>query len=276
MKKTLFAIMVSVMVSTPTMAADREIKHSLSLSNPDKVAKLEVSLSTGSIVVEGYDGKQIEVSAKVKNLMQVKSNDERHQSKTARSSEGLKKVENKAVYLEIEEDNNEVEIESLNRNQNIALTVKVPFNTNLEIDLHRGEDIKINNVRGEIEVSNHSGAITAVGVRGPIVAEAMRHDLVVVFDEFTTKKPSSLNVHRGNIDVTLPKQSKLTVEVKTYQGEIYSGLETEFKSVDIVEKNDSGRNKKVSFGGAMAATLNKGTQKLHINTFRGDIYLRNK
>lgn len=277
MKRNLFVLALSCVMSFPVFSAEREINHTIDLKDPNKPALLEVSLSTGSITVEGYEGKQIKVSAKVKVMRSVKEHDnERHQPKTSRSSEGLKKVVNSAVYFEIEEDGNQVEIESHNRNQNIDLVVSVPYNTKLELDLHRGEDIKINNVHGEIEVSNHAGPITALGVRGPIVAEAMRHDLVVEFDEFSLKKPSSLNVHRGNVDVTLPQQSQLTVEVKTYQGEIYSGLNTEFKSVDQVEKSDSGRNKKVSFGGAMAATLNKGTQKLHINTFRGDIYLRTK
>ena len=276
MKKFFIPLIAGLVFSTAAISKDREISHSVKLSDPKKPAQIEASLASGSIRVEGYKGSTVEIVAKIKEMKQVSDSNERTEEKTSRSSKGLKKISNKTIFLEIEEDDNEISIGSMNRNQNIELVLKVPFNSNLELGLHRGEDIVIKDVHGSIEVSNHSGPITATGIRGPIVAESMRHDMVVSFDKFSTGKPSSLNAHRGNIDVTLPEKSQLTIEVKTYQGEIYSGLNAEFASIDTVEKGDSEHEKRTSFGGAMAATLNKGNQKLLINTFRGDIYLRNK
>jgi len=276
MRKICALLLAACLLSPPLLAEERKINHSISLQEPAKPAHIEASLMNGSILVEGYDGKNVEISAVVKPLKLITAENTKAESSTTRPSKGLKKIANTAMYLELEKDGNEISIDSMNKNQNIALKIRVPFNSNLDLALHRGDAIEINNVHGSIEVGNHDGPITAKGIRGPIVAECLRHDLVVIFDQYDTSKPSSLNAHRGNIDVTLPKKSDVNIEIKTYQGEIYSGLDAEFKAVDTVDKDASEHEQRISFGGAMAAKLNKGTQQLLINTYRGDIFLRNK
>jgi len=115
----------------------------------------------------------------------------------------------------------------------------------------------------------------ATGIVGPIVAESGREDVIIVFKEFNTEKPSSLNAHRGNIDVSLPKKSKVMIEIKNYQGEIYSGIASKFESIEMVADGDPTSEHHVTvIGAAMVASLNGGTQKLLINTFRADVFVR--
>ena len=293
MKKYFVAIVVlltlNIVVLSSVQAKEKKVSHSLTLTNPDKAARLEVSLMHGKITVEGYKGKSIEIEAVVRELS--KETDEFWHERidvrvdTGRRDEtppkkpsikGLKKVEKTMVNLDIEERNNRVSIESHARRQDIELVLRVPFNTNVELELNRGNGIFVNNVHGSIEIESAAGPLSAKGVRGSIVAESSSSNITVIYDTFNLEKPSSLTVHRGNIDVTIPKKSSAQIEVKNYEGEIYSGLDTPFQSVDKIEKGKDGKRQQISIGGTMQAKVNGGKQKLLLNTYRGDIFVRTK
>lgn len=267
----------------------RTVSHNLELSDPSKPATIDISLMTGKITVEGYKGKTVKIEATVNDLEKVQEDDWEAkvstkvevkmygENNTQRpSTKGLKKIKQTNVNIDIEERKNRVSIESHNKRDNIQLVLKVPFNANLDLEVNRGNGIIVNNVHGTIEIESVRGSISAKGVRSSIVAESSRSDMTIVFDEFNLEKPSSLTVHRGNIDVTLPKKASTLIDVKNYEGEIFSGIEAEFKNVDKVEKGTSRGHQKISIGGSMQAKLNGGKQKLLLNTYRGDMFIRSK
>ena len=288
MKKKLMLVASLLVCSLSLTAKEQVFERSILLAKPDKPAKVEVMLMNGSITIEGYNGSKVEVLAKTKELQKVdkkntkdskksKEPKELKDSQTEKSKRGLKRVSNNALRLELESKGNSVSVNSINKKQHVDLIVKVPFNSDLEVHLIKGDEINISNVKGSIEARNIRGNIRAVGVTGPIIAESMGRELVVVFDKFDTTKPSSLNAHKGNIDVSFPKKSKLVVEVKNYMGEIYSGLDVDFVNVDNVEEASAGNSQTTTIvGGIMAAKVNGGTQKLMINSFKGDVFIRTK
>ena len=71
MKKQLILV-ASLFVCSLSLAAKEQVfERSISLANPAKPAKIEVMLMKGSITIEGYKGKKVEVIAKVKKLKKV-------------------------------------------------------------------------------------------------------------------------------------------------------------------------------------------------------------
>lgn len=285
MKNYLLAFATLLFVSCNLVAKERVYERSISLSQPDKLADIEVMLMNGSISVEGYKGNTIEILARVKSLDEVSEEDglkkvkvKANKTSLAKKDDprkGLTKVVNTGMQLEIEKSGNSLSIDTMNRKQYVELSLKVPFKSDLELQLHRGGDIDVKAVQGSLDIQNLRGAIKATGIVGPIVAESVRKDVVVVFKNFNTEKPSSLNAHRGNVDISVPKKSKVRIEIKSYQGEIYSGIDSKFESVDNVEEGDTNSDRNVTIvGGAMAASLNGGKQKLMINTFKGDVFVR--
>lgn len=293
MKKSMIRVPIMLLASAlwtlSAISAERNVNHSLELSDPSQPAMIDISLMNGKIRVEGYKGKKVEISATVKDLKKIKSNhwDEKvahevekemskHGSKTKPSIKGLKRVQKTNVNIEIEEYRNKVSIESHNIKDSIELVLKVPFNSSLELGVNRGEGIQINNVHGNIELESVLGPIIVKGVRGSIVAESSRSDMTIIFDEFNLAKPSSLTVHRGNIDVTLPKKASALIDVKNYEGEIYSGIDAVFKNNDKVEKGKSKGHQQITIGGSMQAKMNAGKQKLLLNTYRGDMFIRSQ
>jgi hypothetical protein len=274
MKNKLMLAASLLLCSLSLVAKEQVFERSIALADPEKPAKVEVMLMSGSITIEGYKGNKVEVFARTKELQKVEK-EKSSKNKDNQSKRGLKRITNDALRLELESRGNSVSVNSINRKQHIDVIVKVPFNSNLELNLMQGDEINISNVKGSIEARNIRGNIKAIGVTGPIIAESMGKELVVVFDNFDTTKPSSLNAHKGNVDVSFPKNSKLIVEVKNYQGEIYSGLDAEFVSTDTIEESGTNNNHRTTIvGGALAATVNGGSQKLMINSFKGDIFIR--
>ena len=279
------ALVFTALVSGFTYAQEKT--YSLSLSNPMEPAILDIEVHTGSVTVVGYDGKTIEITANVspvkdnpltkqqkKIKKQINRKMSQHQSSQTRSTEGLKVVKSSMLHLEIEEENNEVEITSETMNQHVDLVIKVPSKSSVSIELYQGGGIEIDNVHGELELESYQGGVNAKNVSGPIVAETYTQDIVIAFSDFNNNTPTSLTSHAGNIDISLASKIKANVNVQTFQGEIFSGLTTDFVASDEVQQKNKGDKQKVVIGGIMQAKVNGGGQDLSLITYMGNLYIR--
>ena len=280
MKKNLITTAITVLTLSSAMAYGVEKKYSLPLSDPSKPASLEIELYNGTVTIEGYNGKTVEIIADISDAKQdgklnkkMKPKLNKHGSKP-RSTEGLKVVNKSMMRLEIEEDDNEVEITSELMNQHVNLVVKVPMASSLDIEVYQGGDINIKNISGSIELESYQGSIIATGISGPIVAETAGTDIVVSFSDFDKANPSSLTSHTGNVDITLAKNVSANVNVQTYQGELYSGLTQEFIAVDEVKENKKSGKQKIVIGGILQAKVNGGGQDLSLISYSGNLYVR--
>jgi len=256
-----------------------EKSFSLPLSKPGEPVSIDIEVYRGSITLVGYKGDTIEISAKTsvfsgkdKDLKKVKR--KMNKNSLSRSTEGLKSVKAPSMRLEIEEQNNQIDISSEVSNQHVDLVIKVPQRSSIEVELYKGGDINVDGVSGGLELEAYQGMIIANNISGPIVAETARTDIVVSFSDFTKKSPSSLTSHMGNVDITLAKKVAANVNVQTYQGEVFSGLDKEFVGIDEIKKNKKGQKQKIVLGGIMQAKVNGGGQALSLTSYSGNLYIR--
>jgi hypothetical protein len=271
---------IAMLAGSFQFANAAEKNYSLALSKPGEPVSIEIEVYRGSVTLVGYKGDTIEINAKTSvfsgkddDLKKVKSpinstNDQ------ARSNKGLKSVKSQSMRLEIEEDNNDVEISSEFSNQHVDLVIKVPQRSLIEVELHKGGDINIDGISGSLELEAYGGMIEAKNISGPIVAETGRTDIVVNFSDFDKSSPSSLTSHMGNVDITLAKKVAANVNVQTYQGEIFSGLDKDFVVIDEIKKNKKGKKQKIVLGGIMQAKVNGGGQALSLTSYSGNLYVR--
>lgn len=271
---------------SPLAIADSANKsYSIELSKPNEPMVLAVEMFNGSITVEGYNGKTVEISAAFSDLSgdelsQVqKEQGRRHHgnesdTRRKRSIKGLKPIKNSMMQLEIEESDNEVEISSDQSTKRIDLIVKVPKSAMVGVELYRGGNITINNITGPLELESWKGNIIANNIQGPIVAETHQTDIVATFAQLNPKHPSSLVTHSGHIDISLASKIAARINVQSYQGEIYSGLTEAFKSTVEVKQNKKGKRQQIRVGGQMSADVNGGGQSISLTTYSGDIYIR--
>lgn len=277
-----------------SLAQSVEKKYSLELTDPNQPMSLEVEMRNGSVSVEGYSGKNVEITATITPLSQkeleadegnhrrhkqnikyrYKSKDHGEPEKKTRSKTGLKSVRNATMNLEIEESDNEVEISSEFSTSRIDLVVKVPSTSALEVELYKGGDVIVSNLSGPIEIETWQGDIVARQISGPIVAETHSRTIEVEFASLSKENPSSLTTYSGDIDITLGNKLAAKVNVQNYQGEILSGLDEEFVTTESVKRNKKGNKQEIVVGGQVSAVVNGGGQELSLITYSGDVYVR--
>ncbi|WP_019029490.1 hypothetical protein [Colwellia piezophila] len=278
---TLSFVLVAMLAGSIQLASAAEKNYSLALSKPGEPVSIDIEVYRGSITLVGYKGDTIEISAKTsvfsgkdndKGLKKVKG--QINNNNPARSSKGLKSVKIQSMRLEIEEKNNKVEISSELLNQHVDLVIKVPQRASIVVELYKGGDINVDGISGGLELEAYQGMIIAKNISGPIVAETVRTDIVVSFSNFSKTSPSSLTSHMGNIDITLAKKVVANVNVQTYQGEIFSGLDKDFVVIDEIKKNKKGQKQTIILGGIMQAKVNGGGQTLSLTSYSGNLYIR--
>jgi len=278
-KLSLSLLFLAILTGNTQVASAAEKNFSLPLSKPGEPVSIDVEIYRGSITVVGYKGDTIEISAKSsvysgkdKDLKKVRS--QMNKNNSSRSTKGLKSVKRSSMRLEIEENNNDVEISSEVSNQHVDLVIKVPQRSSIDVELYKGGDINIDGISGSLELEAYDGMINAKNISGPIVAETARTDIVVSFSGFAKTSPSSLTSHLGNVDITLAKKVAANVNVQTYQGEVFSGLDKDFTAVDEIKKNKKGKKQQIVLGGVMQAKVNGGGQALSLTSYSGNLYIR--
>jgi len=268
-------------------------------SNPSKPGKLDVSVQNGGITIKGYNGKEVIIEARVRERkVGEKVTDDidtavrtavRLDDRTTRLIERLREEgqEKKAKLeglrripvpggtgLEVEEEGNVMEVRTHTLQQAVDVVIQAPFNTILELSSMNNGMITVENISGEIEVSNMNGPIKLTGISGTVVAHSMNGWINVALKSVTPDKPMSFSTMNGDIDVTLPANVKAKVKMKSDWGEVYSDFDIRVETVpQKIEEKDEGRYR-VSFEKYIMGTINGGGPEYTFKTYHGDIIIR--
>ena len=305
MNKKIMIIGLAVLaLSAALFAADEAKTERLTVpfSNPGKPGRVEISTMRGSIKVIGYEGKEVTVEAFAREqAVGAKGKDEgfgipmtpeppqvpgwhdmnrsKDQSKEKEKAAGLKKIPTENLGLSAEEDNNVVTIETESWKTAADLTVRVPFNTSLSLEAQINGGIEVENVSGEIEAENLNGPVTLTNVSGSVTANTLNGELKVVLAKVTPDKPMSFSTMNGDIDVTLPAETKANVLLKTQRGEVYSDFDISLKSMPSkapeAPKKEGGKFR-VALDNATYGSINGGGAEFRFENFNGNIYIRKK
>jgi len=270
-------------------------------SNPSKPGRIEASVHNGSIIVKGYEGKEVivEARAREKKLLEeaevqklskriAREEAERaaravakvvteEKKKVSEKAAGMRLIETATTGLSVEEENNVMEISTETFKRAVDLTIQVPYSTSLELTSFNFGEIVVENVNGEIEVNNHNGPLKLSGVSGVVVAHTFNGDVTVNFTKVTPEKPMSFSTWNGDVDVTFPADIKASVKMKSQQGEIYSDFEIKITATPasvVEDKRKEGGKYRISVGEYIYGTINGGGPEFQFNTFNGNIFIR--
>lgn len=308
----LFAV-VLLFLEPFSAAAQTQDPIRIPLSNPNAPARLRCSLLAGSISVTAYDGKDIIIEprlvsgdefdlgddAEQERLEREQERLEREQERREREAErrggkgsgdtgdpvdraaGLRRIDNLSAGLSIQENDNEVSIGGPMHNRNVDLDIKVPANTELHLGTVNDGDIVVRNVRGEIEAQNTNGRVTLTRVTGPVVAHALNGDVVASLTGVLADRPNQLSSMNGDIDLTLPVDSKATLWIRADNGEIYTDFDLKLQARSVrsdpgdesVGKKKKHRNE-YGYQTGMQGMLNGGGAEIRIVTYNGNVYIR--
>jgi len=240
-------------------------------SDPSRPHTLKVGLINGGITVKGYDGKDAIIETR------GGQSSEREHHRAPRGAEGMKRITNTALGLTAEEEDNVLTV-GAHPGREADLMIQVPVNTSLKLSCINGGDIVVDRISGEIEVNNTNGGVTLTNVAGSVIAHALNKDVVVKLNKITPDKSMSFSSLNGDIDVTLPADTKARVKLKTDNGDIYSDFEIRMDASGrqpVIEDGRPNRGKyRVRIDHAMFGTINGGGPEFQFQTFNGNIYIR--
>src|SRR6202166_2584350 len=178
----------------------------VTLSDPSRPAHVKVSLVNGGITVKAYEGKEVVVEAHMRNR------------ENSRNEGGPKRLTISSTGLSVEEENNEVNINTDSYMHPIDVTVSVPVHTSLKLRAVNDGDIVVTGVDGELDVDDINGAVTLNNVSGSVVAHALNGHVYATLTRVDPQKAMAFSSLNGDIDVTFLSDLKATVTIRSDGG----------------------------------------------------------
>jgi DUF4097 and DUF4098 domain-containing protein YvlB len=182
--------------------------------------------------------------------------------------------------LDIVEENNVVTIKSTNWNGDGGLSIMVPRKSSLQLKCVNNGDIEVSDVDGEVDAENLNGRIILNNVSGSVVAHSLNGEVKATLDRVDPNKGMSFSTMNGMVDVTLPKDVKANLRMKTDNGDIYSDFDVKLNADRSAQTETSGSPREgryhVRIDKALRGTINGGGPEIQLISFNGQIYLRQK
>lgn len=238
---------------------------SVTLSDPSQPALVKAGLINGGITVKAYDGKEVVVEARARI----------HES--SRSDSNMKRIIVSSTGLSVEEENNEVRINTDSLGRPIDLSISVPVHTSLKLNAVNSGDIVVTGVDGELDVNDVNGSVTLNSVSGSAVAHALNGRVLVTFNHIN-QKPMAFSSLNGDIDVTFPADLKANLSLKSDRGEIFSDFDVQVQATapqqTVEDSRKDGGKYRVQIDKAVHGTIGGGGPEMQFTNFNGSIYIR--
>lgn len=238
----------------------------VALSDPSRPARVKVSMVNGGITVKGYEGKEVVVEARMRNR------------ENSRSEGGPKRLAISTTGLSVEEENNEVSINTESYMHPIDVSVSVPVHASLKLSAVNDGDIVVTGVDGELDVDDINGAVTLNNVSGSVVAHALNGHVYATLTRVNPQKAMGFSSLNGDIDVTFPADLKANVSIRSDQGDVFSDFDIQLQATapqPVVEDNrGKGGKYRVKIDRTVHGTINGGGPEIQFRNFQGKIYIR--
>ncbi len=239
---------------------------SVTLSDPARPALVKAGLIAGGITVKAYDGKEVVVEA------HARRNDDSDQE-----GNGPKRIAIATTGLTVEEENNQVNINTESFQRPIDLVISVPVHTSLHLRAVNDGDIVVTGVDGEMDIDDVNGSVTLNNIAGSAVAHALNGHLLVTFTRIN-QKPMAFSSLNGDIDVTFPADLKANVSLRSDRGDVFSDFDVQMQASSaqpiVEDSRGHGGKYRVKIDKTVRGTINGGGPEFQFTNFNGQIYIR--
>jgi hypothetical protein len=237
------------------------------LSSPGKEYTLKVHLVTGSIKVTGYDGKDVIIN------VTPRDGDEEESPKTVN---GMKRITTHGSFeVTAKEADNTVTVNTGNPNKSIDLELKIPQGVKLKAGTVNDGEVTVDNLRGELEINNVNDKITLTNISGSVVANTVNGDVEVIFKTIDPKAPMAFSTLNGDVNVTLPADTKANLKLKSDNGDVFSDFDIDIdKAPAKIDKTNEPGLYKIKKDDWVFGKINGGGPEIMMKNMQGDIYVK--
>lgn len=267
-QKLLYLILFCCLGALPIRAQDSD-QIAIPLSEPGKAGTLRVQSLNGGIKVEGYTGKEVVVRYSAEG-------GGRNSNKPAQQN-GMRRVSDNNVGLDIKEEGNEVEIKVNSWMKKADLSILVPRNFSLNLRTVNDGLIEVKDVQGELDISNVNGSVLLHNVSGAAVVNTVNGEIEALFNESLPNAPMSFTNINGQIQIKLPSGSKFNVKAKSQFGDVYTNFDMKMSNQAVrSEPARSGGTYQVKIENWVQGEVNGGGPEIYIKSLNGAIYIEKK
>lgn len=262
----MYAQNVSVGGSASSSRSGRSGEYKAKFSGSAKERRLEINLDKSDLTIEGYNGDEL--------IITTDENDSPPERAKGLKSLYANGTDNTGLGLEILTEGSTIKVTKVNKRDG-DYKIKVPKNISLtitEMSWHGGGDFKISDIEGDIEVEAKTSNVVIRNLNGSVVAHNTSGDIDVIFSKVNADKPTSITNISGEVDITLPSDTKANVKTKSISGEVYTDFD-----IALDKKGDKNEKMKWIGGGYEAkGTIGGGGVEMRLESISGNVYIRKK
>ncbi|MBC8167615.1 MAG: DUF4097 family beta strand repeat protein [Bryobacteraceae bacterium] len=263
---------VCLILSASLMPAQEADRMSIPLTDPSKPATIKVEMMNGDITVRGYNGREVIIESKA-----VAERNFRRKRQSAAELEGLKRIDVGGTAFDVEERDNVVTVKNgMMMGGGSNITLQVPVASTLRLKTMTGT-LSVDGVKGEVEANSMNGEVRITNTEGSVLAHSLNGKVSVALNR-VDEKPMAFSTMNGDIDITLPSDTKARFKLKNDHGDVYSDFEMKLESTPKVEggsRRDDGKYK-VKYDRTVYGTVNGGGPEISFTTLNGQIKIRQK
>ena len=273
------AVVTALISTIPAVQADtRNTKRqTIEKSFPAKAGtRVVIDGISGSIRARGYSGSEVRV------VVQEEMRGRREADLQAALEE---------IVLEIDADENEIVFfvdtpwrdrdrgwhsGSSRRNYDFShdFELQVPYGVELELHTVNDGDIRVDDVRGIVELHNVNGKVEALGISGIRDVSTVNGRIVLEFLE-VPREGGDVETVNGNVELTFPSTPNAHVSMKTFNGKLFSDFAYKYRDVAPQVKSErSGGMFVYRSKGSTEISIGNGGSEWSLETLNGNIYIR--
>jgi DUF4097 and DUF4098 domain-containing protein YvlB len=228
-------------------------------------------LSGDDVTIRAHTGRDV--------IIQTTASSRSNNSRNRRAeAEGLRRLEVVSAGLSVEEENNVMSISTSHSNSS-SMEIQVPARTNLKVSIINGDKLVIDGVEGDIEAENNNGTVTLTNVSGSVVAHSLNGNVVASLKRVSADKAMSFTSLNGNVDVTLPADTKANLKLRTDNGDVYTDFDVQIRPTTptpIVQQRPQGGKGpyRIQVEKSVLGAINGGGPDFDLHTFNGNVYIR--
>ena len=189
-------------------------------SDPSRPGTVNVSLFNGEITVRASTGRDV--------IINTEGRVTNSRDQPSGKGTGLRRLSQPAG-LSVTEENNVMTINSGRMMDGGDVDIQVPARTNLKLNTVNGDEIRVERIEGDIEVTALNGSITLTDVAGAAVVNSTNGDVKVTLRQVTPDKPMSFTSFNGDVDVMLPANVKANLKMRTDHGEVLTDFDVQIQ-----------------------------------------------
>ncbi|HEX5432542.1 MAG TPA: DUF4097 family beta strand repeat-containing protein [Bryobacteraceae bacterium] len=279
----------AVFVAAPLFAQEPQ-RITMPFRDGSAPRKLIVNIMLGSVTVKGYNGKDAIIEYTTRGGPGPRRRPE------PPPPQGMHRI-GPSRGVEVTENNNTIRVNNGMFSTSADLSIQVPPETSVEVKTFGGGNVSIENISGEIEANNMNGQVNITDVSGSVVAHSMNGKVQVTLNKVAPDKNMSFSTMNGDVDVTLPADTKANFKMRADNGEIYTDFDVKVDSQSSATPppanapppataNSGLRDQARALerfaraarrdGGATYGTVNGGGPEIQFTTFNGRILIHKK